>query len=459
MSQELRDLMVRTAENAPTARVDPETWRAARRARRRERLLVPVAAAVVLVGVVVLGGQVPSLVVGADDAGPVAGRSEPAMPSRLYPVPEHLDLRTPEGRWAYPAAENLKLGVTAVAFTTAGGHAPFAVSAEDGRYRLLDLPGHDPMTGFRFKDGNLALSPDGRRLAYTWNDPPEDGPRDEYVPSGVRIVDLTTGEVESHQVRKGYGVLSHGFSWSPNGRYLAYNTQIANTSRTGTSGVRNFFVERIDTETGERLKAGGLPMADHPPAVSDDGTVVTGRNLDLWTWRPDRGTSRVELTASPQWRGSVAGVSAMPGTDEVLVSAGLEYSRLYAGLPDSPRSFRRLASGARSLSPVGPVDEGRQVVFERTLTSTALWTIRTTSPRLNDRSDGLVQFEGGELGSHYSFATALLQRPTRDFPAPDWPWSTEQKALLGGLVVLLVGAGGVVVLTLRRRRGLGPKVS
>jgi hypothetical protein len=91
MSEELRDLMVRTAEGAPTVQVDPGTWQAARRARRRERVLAPVAAAVVLVGVLGIGWQGGSLLSGGDQASPVAGRTEPAMPSHVHPVPGHVD--------------------------------------------------------------------------------------------------------------------------------------------------------------------------------------------------------------------------------------------------------------------------------------------------------------------------------------------------------------------------------
>lgn len=449
MSQELRDLMVRAAESAPSVRVDPGTWRSARRARRRERIVAPLAAAVALVGVAAVAWQGPSTLLGSDHADPVAGATEPFMPSRVYTVPDHLDGLSAVDRM--PRQGSLAIGATAIAFTTSG-YAPYAVSAVDGTYHLLDLPGYDRMAGFRFGDGSLALSPDGRRLAYTWNNGTDspDGEDDRYVPSGVRIVDLVTGEIESHQVREGYGVFSHGLSWSPNGRYLAYNTQIANTSQSGTSGRRNFFVERLDTETGERLKV-GAPGSDRPPAVTDEGTVVTGNGLNLWTWRPDRGTTRIDLRESPRFRGSVVGIATMTGSDLVFLSAGLEYSRLYVGRPDAPRSFRLLAAGARSLSPAGPVDGDQQVVFEQTPTSTALWTIRTTGPLLNDRSDDLVTFEDG-AGPHYSFATSLLQRPTRDFPAPDWPMSTDQKLLLSGLAAAgLLGLVGWLRHRLRRR--------
>ena len=337
-----------------------------------------------------------------------------------------------------------------MALTTEAG-SPVVVSALDGSYHLLDLQGLQRGASFRFEDGVVALSPDGRRLAYTWNDAPLAGHDRVYAPSGVRIADLTTGEVESHQVRAGFGVFAHGFSWSSNGRYLAYNMQIANTSQSGTRGTRNFFVERLDTTTGERLKATGVPMTGYPPAVTDGGTVMAGSGTTLWTWRPDQGTTEADLLESGQWRGSLMSVGTLPGSERVLVSAGLEYSRLFSGMPDDPESFRRISAGAPRLTPAGPVGRDRQAVLEQTVAGTTLWTIRATGPLLNDRSADLVQVEQSP-GAHYSFATGLLRRPPRDFPAPDWPLSTEQKLLRGVAVAVAAGLLGVLGWRFRRRR-------
>ena len=449
MSQEFRDLLLRAVESAPPVRVDEGLWRRARRARRRRLILAPVVAAAVMVGVLGIAWQGSSLLAGADRVGPAAGRAEPAMPSRVYPVPDHLDGVSGDG-WTYPREDTLEVGTAAVALTTEAG-APVVVSALDGSYHLLDLPGLQRGASFRFEDGVVALSPDGRRLAYTWNEAPLAGHDRVYAPSGVRIADLTTGEVESHQVRAGFGVFAHGFSWSSNGRYLAYNMQIANTSQSGTRGTRNFFVERLDTTTGERLKAAGVPMTGYPPAVTDAGTLVAGSGTTIWTWRPDQGTTEADLLESGQWRGSLMSVGTFPGSERVLVSAGLEYSRLFAGRPDDPESFRRISAGAPRLTPAGPVGRDRQAVLEQTDAGTTLWTIRATGPLLNDRSADLVQVEQSP-GAHYSFATRLLRRPTRDFPAPDWPLSTEQKLLRGVAVAIAAGLLGALGWRFRRRR-------
>lgn len=449
MSQEFRDLLLRAAESAPPVRVDEGLWRRARRARRRRLILAPVVAAAVMVGVLGIAWQGSSLLAGADRFGPAAGRAEPAVPSRVYPVPDHLDGVSGD-EWTYPREDTLEVGRAAVALTTQAG-APVVVSALDGSYHLLDLPGLQRGASFRFEDGVVALSPDGRRLAYTWNEAPFAGDDRVYAPSGVRIADLTTGEVESHQVRAGFGVFAHGFSWSSDGRYLAYNMQIASRSQSGTGGTGNVFVERLDTTTGERLEATGVPMTDHPPAVTDAGTVVAGSGTTIWTWRPDQGTTEADLLESGQWRGSLMSIGTLPGSERILVSAGLEYSRLFSGTPDDPESFERISAGAPRLTPAGPVGRDRQAVLEQTDAGTTLWTIRATGPLLNDRSADLVQVEQSP-GAHYSFATRLLRRPTRDFPAPDWPLSTEHKLLRGVAMAVAAGLLGALGWRFRRRR-------
>ena len=76
----------------------------------------------------------------------------------------------------------------------------FVVTAEDGVYHRLDLPGFDPAV---YDDPEVrrpawsgsACRRTGRRLAYGWHAPlpDETGQEHGFVPSGVRILDLGTG--------------------------------------------------------------------------------------------------------------------------------------------------------------------------------------------------------------------------------------------------------------------------
>lgn len=73
-------------------------------------------------------------------------------------------------------------------------------------------------------------------------------------------------------------------------------------------------------------------------------------------------------------------------------------------------------------------------------------------PRLDQptQTRTLVTIEAGVPLTEVSLATNLLSRPTRDFPAPDWPtdWSLVATWAAGGVLAL----GGVLLLVRARRR-------
>lgn len=297
----LRDLLDELAEDQPAVHVPGDTWTRGRRAHRRG-LALRAGAAATLVLAVGLGA---SLVArpGPADSGPAAGSADPAMPRVIHAVPDRLASRTEDGyRWDdQVAATGLDLGPTAAVFPVNEG-ALVAVSALDGVYRGVTLPGFDPDAWFRFDNTVVALSPDGTRLAYTWNPYVVGGDVPDYTPSGVRILDLTSGEVTSVRIEEGFGVYAHGFSWSPDGRYLAYNLEVA-AAGSGTVEAGGFSTERLDTTTGERVTADGLPVTETGPAVSDTGELVAVGNGRPKTWSPDRRTrSRRSTGASVSGR-------------------------------------------------------------------------------------------------------------------------------------------------------------
>jgi hypothetical protein len=93
------------------------------------------------------GGEVP----------PASGRTSPAMPSRVYAVPGFLDPTVDEDAWAGQVEPNLAVGRSAVALSMLGGTVA-TISALDGSYHLVDLPGLDNGASFRFQDGVVALA-------------------------------------------------------------------------------------------------------------------------------------------------------------------------------------------------------------------------------------------------------------------------------------------------------------
>ena len=111
---------------------------------------------------------------------------------------------------------DLAVGPAAVALSTPAG--AFVVTAADGVYHRVRLPGFHPELHSAALAG-LALSPDGRRLAWTWQGPP--GPDGSDYAWGLRVADLTSGDVRSVRVAVSFnsGVLSNP-RWSPDGRYI-----------------------------------------------------------------------------------------------------------------------------------------------------------------------------------------------------------------------------------------------
>lgn len=449
MSEEvLRELLRDLGSDHPPVRIDPDTYHRGRRARRRRVALVSAAGAV---AVVALGSGIAPLVDRDVPGAPAGSLEQPAMPSRIHAVPERLASSEEDGyRW-HPdvAAPDLAIGTTAAVFPVNMG-AVMTVSAEDGSYRGLDLPGFDEDSYSRFQGAPVALSPDGRRLAYTWN--PDvvaaTGP-DGYRPSGVRILDLGTGEVRSRRIKGGYGVHTYAFSWSPDGRWLAYNLDVTTNRGGGVHGTRNFRMGRLDTQTWRAVEVRGLPRVDTGPAVSSRGEVVTVGNGTPATWAPGRtpvvrriegGEGTVGASWSPDgrrlatgsWEGGLIGLGSVERGLGVRPVDGLD--------PDG--SVRPLGwVGTDDVLLLHGTDDAQQAV--------------TAVPADVRREGGRRLLDLGHHGdpAQLSLATDLLDRPTRSYPAPDWP--ADPATVVAWSVV---GALGLAVVTagwghrLRRRR-------
>ena len=191
MTQLLRESLRDLAEDAPVVSPDADTWALAQRSRRR-RLAGGIAAgtAGVLVVVAAAAGMVvPSLRQGSDTTGqPTYDASQLALPTQIsQPSP-----------WESGTADAGPLGPIAVLgedlgrhtswFHTAGSY--YGISAADGTYRYLDLPGVNPEVG-----GTPALSPDGSHIAYFTAPPPSADPVNI---TGYAIYDALAGTLTDH---------------------------------------------------------------------------------------------------------------------------------------------------------------------------------------------------------------------------------------------------------------------
>ena len=445
---QLKDLLEQAAETVPPAEVPRDTWR---RGRRRHRRSLALRAAAV-VGVVALVAVTPGLLDRATDRSlpqPADDQSSPlALPDRLHEVPERMSDRDDDRAWLREeVTADLAIGPAAAAWVTPAG-LPVVVDATDGGYHLLDLPDFLISSSLvsTWLPGDavpLALSPDGTRLAYGYARPATDD--GTAVPSGLRVVDLRTGEVgRDVPLGGGAGVAVTQVSWSPDGSWLAwtgvstsYWTSSALTGRTAVAGTV------APDGTQQRLEAGTSAFVD------DDGAGAVLTNGQVRVHRPDGSRSARRATGLPAANDSGAlapdGSRLAVGTSAAadLVVLRLDRDEL------STRSGEAPDGGTWSARPLGWV--GEAVLVQRTPADGGAGRLSLV-PVDGDRPARDVAALDGGVGP-LSVATDLVteQRPTVSRPAPDWPWSEERWVLtvgLGGLGLLV--AGGLAWLVRRR---------
>ena len=444
MTGRLREELSRIGDTAPVAHVDPDTWRRARRARTRDRVLVGAAAVAVLALVGGLGGILPS-----HDSTPVAGGSAPGVPDHLYTVPASAS--------AAPEAD-LAVGTGAAAWMSECCDV-VVVGARDGSYHVLHPPGFPGRGELLISDMNdevpLTLSPDGSHLAYSWfTAPRSDGTRR----SGVRVLDLLTGGVRTVRIDASIGVEVTNIAWSPEGQWLSWNG--VDTTRWDESG------ETSNTEVAGRIAPGAtrseaVPLPDDANrslAIGDDGVVWIATTNELTQWDGERSATR----AHPG-RLSRTGLVA-PDGDVLAVGVGRDgpvanpgRSTLATLIDARTGDLTRLKADERGqgqvTTPLGWVDDRLLVTvspFDRNGGGSSPQRLELIGSGQPPTTVGTADYG---VPTTLTVATDLmsLDRPTVDRPEPEWPLSGEWRALAIGLGVaaalgLLVGG-----LWLRRR--------
>lgn len=423
----LHDELAQLADTAPRPSIDHTVWDRGRALRRRDRI---VASAVVLALVVIVGGLA-SLIIGppravgpADD--PVPGG---AIPSRIYDVPASV---------TGPLESDLAIGRASVVFMSSGG-IPVVITATDGRYHFLDLPGWT-------SNGPLALSPRGNLIAWESREDPSD-------PS-IAILDLTTGLVTPGARLGSADIRTATIAWSPNSQRLA---SIA--TEQGFNPLVATWDRKTDRGRSTKLEIAGGPQFHL--AIANDGSIAAGS---------DETSSLVSI--SPSGEQTVVPLS-IPGSPAQFSPSG-DMLALFTGRGDSSATWE-IATGKvvehpfpddtfdnRVVRPLGWLDDRLQLLAVYEVGGNDAELVITT-PEVNDTSTWRRSV--GSLGRSAvggTFAVDLIpdldgtssQRLTHDFGEPEWPGQRDISWIVG----LGVAAAVAVLLGLRwlwrRRAGL-----
>jgi hypothetical protein len=319
------------------------------------------------------------------------------------------------------------------------------VSATTGRYAFLDLP--------RLADGidHVALSPDGRRLAYWITGATSGDPRtsdgDPIV--GFAVLDAETGRTQQVPLATPHGLVPGQLAW-------------------------------VDDDTllfGHGQWDGG----DH----DDPEAQASGHVLPPMTWRPDVGLQELPARADPPWSQSAGGhgwlvqtnaqiwrwVLADLGSGETLRMRQPNLAFDSSGIAVSPDGtlMAGITASGTDQPAVEVIDRTGEVLYSKSarLGAALYWTDdrhllvqRAVSDEASDvalevvdlrtrRSTWLVSglgYAGNMTTQVYAFE--LLAHPTRPATKPPHPLGTR---VVAGTSAAIVLAAGLALLAWRRR--------
>ncbi len=301
---ELAELGLRDAAHSPA----DQAWARGRAWQRRRRVVTAVvasAAAVVVLAVGVGAQRLASHDLAPAPAGATDGA--PRLPDQLYDAPGWLPGTDGEA----PGVLSAIVGGYRKSLWGAGEMALVGVSSESGEYRFLDLPGRATQIEDMVEE-TVALSPDGRRVAYWLEGRPEDEPNREAgsVVVGVAVQDLVTGDVVRHGVPTEHGLLAEALAWADGTLWFSWFQLAGARGSNGIDGTTASW--RVGLDDPRTFEGRAVPSLHG--ATSSGGTLVSalGERVQLLT--PDR---RRVLDLGTRTEGPVA---LSPSGDQVAAT-------------------------------------------------------------------------------------------------------------------------------------------
>lgn len=488
MTQQLRSELERIAQDAPRVHVPEDTWTRGRRAHRRS-VLVTVAAVLALVAS--LGGLAALLPLDAPRIEPAAPRDWPGeVPSKVYPVPPGFDAAGPGDttRWAREYAEtDLRIGRASVVMgDTSQFRPPAVVTARDGVYHFLDLPGYvlsdNTAMMMRERDFGIALSPDGRYLAWAYGLPVTRSDEQAPIRCGIRIADLTTGEVRDIDLRSilepaAQAVIPMRLVWAPDSSWLAWSgrqydayggmREVEDTDGRPTRATMVGVVAPGETTSTVLPRAFGAGVT----AVDSNGSVTAVRAGGVTRWERGETTQVPGNRPRALRQGRTSPGVASPSGRYVLLGSARASRRVYVYDTQSGRYLHRSSPSDRprqTVIPRGWQGEDRMVVEAQPLLRSpgmgqymGMSRIATLSSPAVPAGEGfysvktIAQQDGDFIPEILSVAGDLVPtgRHRLDASAPDFPtvydpWQITG-AVVAGVAVLL---SGFLLLRIRHRR-------
>lgn len=415
----LHDRLADLASQAPAGGPALDLWGRGRRIARRRRAGTAVITAVV---VLVLGGVVAT-----------SWQRDRAMPAPAGPVEQGMRLpdRFYEPSPWLPSTEDAgPLGRVSAVLGSSNGRLA-GVSATDGEYRYLDLPGWS-VADDTWGSNQVALSGDGRFLAY-WA-------RDGQEVVGLAVYDTESGTSRTWSLRSRYGIGVNGLTWVGD-QVWAQAGSFDDAQRTGTSDGQTHV---WDLGTGEQSSVpGGGPAL--PTSSTSAATLVEtdGRSVSFYETpaEPARTLRTDRLVDSP--------VVPSPAGDRLAAAADVDGAGTFTGrtrplvllTPSGDRLTGRPVPSIRTNDVIAWRDEGHLVVYDNASRGYLSVDVTTgeTSPLVTPTDNWTPGLQ---------VAADAWQAPSYDAPAPPDP--LDPRLAWGGSIAVVL-LGGVAVVLWRRR--------
>ena len=276
-----------------------------------------------------------------------------------------------------------------------------------------------PLTSYPGRESHPTFSPDGARVAFTWN-----GERQENFDIYVKEVDSDNRQrLTTDPAQDSYP------AWSPNGRFIAFlrrdpgenkakvviipsiggperivgesargqqafhsgpptwtpdNKQLVVANKSSPDEAAALFLLSIDTGVAKRLTSPPAgPFGDGSPAFSPDGQTLAFTRwssyffsdvflLPLKTeWSPDGEPTR--LSSEGQ---SIRGLSWSADGEEIVFTAGLGSGRLWRIPISGGRTQEGVAAVAGSAFSFAVSRQGSRLAYERRIRDLNVWAMR-----------------------------------------------------------------------------------